>query len=132
MVAPTTQELEPPVIPAGLPGRFSPPQGNGGREQLKACIQRKDGFKKAVLEKVPGAEWIADQAGFEPGKSTETATTMLTGDTTITAMFATTDNGTIGAIQGVLATGRQGKIVVFGNDISVWPSGILESWRSTT
>jgi sugar transport system substrate-binding protein len=85
----------------------------------EACIQRKDGFKKAVLEKVPGAEWIADQAGFEPGKSTETATTMLTGDATITAMFATTDNGTIGAVQGVLATGRQGKIVVFGNDISV-------------
>lgn len=85
----------------------------------EACVQRKAGFKKAVQEKVPGAVWAADQAGFEPGKSTETATIMLTGDPNITAMFATTDNGTIGAVQGVIATGRQGKVVVFGNDISV-------------
>lgn len=85
----------------------------------EACVQRKAGFKKAVEEKVPGVEWAADQAGFEPGKSTETATTMLTGDPNITAMFATTDNGTIGAIQGVMAAGRQGQTVVFGNDISV-------------
>lgn len=85
----------------------------------EACVQRKAGFKKAVEEKVPGVVWAADQAGFMPGKSTETATTMLTGDTAITAMFATTDNGTIGAVQGVVATGREGKVVVFGNDISV-------------
>jgi len=44
---------------------------------------------------------------------------MLTGDTAINAMFATTDNGTIGAIQGIMASGRQGRAVVFGNDISV-------------
>ncbi|MFO1138713.1 MAG: substrate-binding domain-containing protein [Paracoccus sp. (in: a-proteobacteria)] len=85
----------------------------------EACVQRKAGFKKAVEEKVPGVEWAADQAGFEPGKSTETATTMLTGDTAINAMFATTDNGTIGAIQGISAAGRKGQAVVFGNDISV-------------
>lgn len=85
----------------------------------EACVQRKAGFKKAVEEKVPGAVWAADQAGFQPGKSTETATTMLTGDPAISAMFATTDNGTIGAVQGVIAAGRQGRIVVFGNDISV-------------
>lgn len=85
----------------------------------EACVQRKAGFKKAVEERVPGVEWAADQAGFEPGKSTETATTMLTGDTGITAMFATTDNGTIGAVQGVTAAGREGQVVVFGNDISV-------------
>ena len=85
----------------------------------EACVQRKAGFKKAVEEKVPGVVWAADQAGFEPGKSTETATTMLPGDSAITAMFATTDNGTIGAVQGVTAAGRKGKVVVFGNDISV-------------
>ena len=85
----------------------------------EACVQRKSGFKKAVEEKIPGVVWAADQAGFQPGKSTETATTMLTGDQAITAMFATTDNGTIGAVQGVIAAGREGKIVVFGNDISV-------------
>jgi ABC-type sugar transport system substrate-binding protein len=85
----------------------------------EACVERKAGFKKAVTEKVPGVEWAGDQAGFEPGKSTETATTMLTADTGITAMFATTDNGTVGAIQGIEATGREGSVVVFGNDISI-------------
>ncbi|MFV0384327.1 substrate-binding domain-containing protein [Paracoccus sp. (in: a-proteobacteria)] len=84
----------------------------------EACVQRKEGFKKAVEEKLPGVVWAADQAGFEPGKSTETATTMLTGDPEINAMFATTDNGTIGAVQGIGAAGRTGKVVVFGNDIS--------------
>ena len=85
----------------------------------EACLLRKKGFKEAVGEKVPGVVWAADQAGFEPGKSTETATTMLTGDPEINAMFATTDNGTVGAIQGIMASGGQGKVVVFGNDISV-------------
>lgn len=85
----------------------------------EACVERKKGFKQAVGEKIPGVEWAADQAGFEPGRSTETATTMLTGAGAINAMFATTDNGTVGAIQGVAATGREGSVVVFGNDISV-------------
>jgi sugar transport system substrate-binding protein len=88
-------------------------------DQYEACVQRKNGFKKAVSEAVPGAVWAADQTGFEPGKSTATATTMLTGDPEITAMFATTDNGAIGAVQGVVAAGREDKVVVFGNDISV-------------
>lgn len=85
----------------------------------EACVQRKAGFKDAVAEAVPGVVWAADQAGFEPDKSTSTATTILTGDPTIDAFFATTDNGTIGAVQGVLNTNRVGKTVVFGNDISL-------------
>ncbi|KKC35304.1 hypothetical protein WH87_17115 [Devosia epidermidihirudinis] len=84
----------------------------------EACVERKAGFKAAVEELVPGVIWGADQAGFEPGKSTETATTMLTGDSEIVAMFATTDNGTVGAVQGIQASGREGKVVVFGNDMS--------------
>lgn len=85
----------------------------------EACVARKNGFKKAVSEKVPGVVWASDQAGYQPGKSTETATTMLTGDPTITALFATTESGSIGAVQAVLAAGRTGKVAVFGNDISV-------------
>ncbi|MDR1237221.1 MAG: substrate-binding domain-containing protein [Propionibacteriaceae bacterium] len=85
----------------------------------EACLERKAGFKRGVEEILPGVVWAADQAGFEPDKSTATATTMLTGDDKIEAMYGTTDNGTIGAIQGVVATQRSGKTVVFGNDISV-------------
>ena len=85
----------------------------------EACVQRKGGFKRAVEEILPNVQWVADQAGFEPDKSTSTATTMLTGDDTLQALYGTTDNGTIGAIQGVIATNRVGKTVVFGNDISV-------------
>lgn len=85
----------------------------------EACVQRKAGFKEAVLSILPGATWGSDQAGFEPDKSTTTATTILTGDDKIDAMFATTDNGTIGAVQGVINTKRVGKTVVFGNDISI-------------
>ena len=84
-----------------------------------ACVQRKDGFKKAVEEILPDVQWVADQAGFEPDKSTSTATTILTATPTLDAFFATTDNGTIGAIQGVIASDRKGETVVFGQDISV-------------
>ena len=84
----------------------------------EVCVERKEGFKEAVEAIVPGVEWAADQAGFEPEKATSTATTILTGDPNIDAIFATTDNGTIGAIQGVQGTGGQGRTVVFGNDIS--------------
>jgi sugar transport system substrate-binding protein len=85
----------------------------------EACRQRKAGFKEAVTSVVPGAQWVADQAGFEPDKATSTATTMLTGDKSIDAFFATTDNGTVGAVQAVNTTGAKGKTVVFGNDISL-------------
>lgn len=84
----------------------------------EACVERKEGFKKAVEELVPDVEWVTDQAGFEPDKSTTTATAMLAGDE-LDAFFATTDNGTIGAVQGVINTGNEGKTVVFGNDISL-------------
>jgi sugar transport system substrate-binding protein len=84
----------------------------------EACRERKKGFKDAILKVLPGAKFVADQAGFEPDKATSTATNILTGDPKIDALFATTDNGTIGAIQGVQNTHRKGKTVVFGNDIS--------------
>jgi len=85
----------------------------------QACVERKAGFKTAVESVLPNVQWAADQAGFEPDKATSTATTILTGDPKVDAFFATTDNGTIGGVQGVLATGRAGKTVVFGNDISL-------------
>lgn len=84
----------------------------------EACVERKNGFKKAVAEIVPNVQWVADQAGYQPDKATTTATTMLTGNK-LDAFFATTDNGTIGAVQGVLNTDNKGKTVVFGNDISL-------------
>lgn len=92
----------------------------------EACVQRKEGFKQAVEEILPDVEWVADQAGFEPDVSTTTATTMLNG-TELDAFFATTDNGTIGAVQGVLNTNNAGNTVVFGNDISLQLAGYFQS-----
>lgn len=100
-------------------GVMSPRFGILNCDVYEACVERKKGFKEAVQKILPDVQWAADQAGFEPDKSTSTATNILTGDPKIDAFFATTDNGTIGAIQGVQNTKRQGKTVVFGNDISV-------------
>lgn len=85
----------------------------------QACRERKQGFKEGLTAKVPGANFVADQAGFEPDKAGRTATTMITGDKNIDAFYATTDNGTIGALQGIEATKTLGKIVVLGSDMSV-------------
>jgi simple sugar transport system substrate-binding protein len=85
----------------------------------QACRERKQGFKEGLTAKVPGAQFVADQAGFEPDKAGRTATTMITGDKTIDAFYATTDNGTIGALQGIEATKTEGHMVVFGSDMSV-------------
>jgi len=85
----------------------------------QACRDRKAGFKEALLAKVPGAKFVADQAGFEPDKAGQTATNILTGDSKVDAFYATTDNGTIGALQGITATKRLDRTVVFGSDMSV-------------
>lgn len=100
-------------------GNTAPKFGILNCDVYQACVERKSGFKKGVESVVPGVQWVADQAGFEPQKSTDTATTMLTGNAGIDAMYGTTDNGTTGAIQGVIATNRKGKTVVFGDDISL-------------
>ncbi|MDT5014635.1 MAG: sugar transport system substrate-binding protein [Mycobacterium sp.] len=100
-------------------GNMSPRIAILNCDVYQACVERKAGFKTAVESVLPDVQWAADQAGFEPDKATSTATTILTGDPKVDAFFATTDNGTIGAVQGVLATSRTGKTVVFGNDISL-------------
>jgi simple sugar transport system substrate-binding protein len=88
-------------------------------DAYQACRDRKAGFKAGLLAKVPGAQFVADQAGFQPDTAPKTATDMLTGDPNIDAFYSTNDNGTIGALKGVQATNHIGKTVIFGSDISV-------------
>jgi ABC-type sugar transport system substrate-binding protein len=98
-------------------GVAAPRFGILGCDVYEACRQRKAGFKDAVTKAVPGVVWAADQDGYEAGKSTETATNMLTGDAAIDGLFANNENGVIGAMQGVIGTDRLRKVAVFGNDI---------------
>lgn len=98
-------------------GVAAPRFGTLGCEAYEACRQRTLGFKDAVTKTLPGTVWAAAQDGFEPGKVVSTTTDMLTGDTAIDALFANNENGVIGAVQGVKAAGRTGKVAVFGNDI---------------
>ena len=99
-------------------GMTAPNIGILNCDVYEACVQRKTGFKAALLMKVPGAKFVSDQEGFVLDKATQKATDMLTANPEIDAFYATTDNGAMGGIQGILATGHEGKTVVFGSDMS--------------
>jgi ABC-type sugar transport system substrate-binding protein len=85
----------------------------------EACRERKAGFKRALSAKVPGVRYVADQAGFLPDKAPTTAADILTAKPNVDGIYATTDNGTIGALKGIQATNHVGRTVVLGSDISV-------------
>lgn len=87
-------------------------------DMYEACIPRKEGFKAAVEKLVPGVQWVADQSAVDPDKTTSVATNELTANPDLDAIYATTENGTVGAIQAVINTDHRGKTVVFGIDMS--------------
>jgi simple sugar transport system substrate-binding protein len=99
-------------------GNESPKFGIINCDMYEACLPRKQGFKDAVEAVLPDVQWVADQSAVEPDKTTSVATNELTAHPDLDAIFATTENGTVGATQAVINTGNTGNTVVFGLDMS--------------
>ncbi len=87
-------------------------------EFVQVCVQRREGFEKALKEKVPGYSIVANQQATDPTKSIDTATNILTAHPSLDAFFGESGGATIGGVKAVQNTGHVGKTVVFGGDMT--------------
>jgi len=90
----------------------------------EAANQRNKGFLDEV-RRLPGVELVAQQDAWIAERATEKVEQMLAAHPEINVIWAANEGGTVGAVTGVKAAGRTGKVVVFGTDMSEQIAGFL-------
>jgi ABC-type sugar transport system substrate-binding protein len=94
-------------------------------EQFEVCIQRREGFEAALLERVPDAEIVANQEGLTLDEAVERAEQVITAQPEIDAFYGEAGSQMLGAVRAVQARGLQGEIAVFGGDMSTQAAQML-------
>lgn len=87
-------------------------------EFVEVCVQRREGFEKALKEKVPGYEIAANQEGTVVDKAVKVGENIITANSDLDAFFGESGGATEGAIKAVEKRGKEGQIVVFGSDMT--------------
>jgi len=87
-------------------------------EFVEVCVQRRDGFDKAMKEKLPGYTVVANQKGGDASASLSAAQNVLTANPDLDAFMGEYGDATIGAVKAVQSANRVGKTVVFGGDMT--------------
>jgi simple sugar transport system substrate-binding protein len=88
-------------------------------EFVEVCIDRKNGFEKALGEKLEGFTIADSQRGGDASASLTAAQNILTANPTIDAFFGQYGDATMGALKAVEGAGKLGEIVVVGGDMSI-------------
>ncbi|TNM63194.1 sugar ABC transporter substrate-binding protein [Streptomyces sp. NP160] len=99
-------------------GITAPKIGVVNCEFVEVCVQRREGFEKALKEKVPGYSIVANQKGGDASASLTAAQNILTAQPDVDAFFGEYGDATIGAVKAVQNAGMTGKTVVFGGDMT--------------
>jgi ABC-type sugar transport system substrate-binding protein len=86
-------------------------------DQFEGCPPRKTGFQ-AQLKNVPGAEIVADQAGWLADKAQPVAEAMLQAHPDINVLWAANEGGTVAEANAVKTLGLGDKVFVFGTDMN--------------
>lgn len=86
-------------------------------DQFEGCPPRKAGFE-AQLKALPGAEVVADQAGWLADKAQPVAEAMLQAHPDINVLWAANEGGTVAHANAVKTLGLAGKVYVFGTDMN--------------
>ena len=86
-------------------------------DQFEGCPPRKAGFQ-AQLKNVPGAEVVADQAGWLADKAQPVAEAMLQAHPEINVLWAANEGGTVAEANAVKTLGLGEKVFVFGTDMN--------------
>lgn len=94
-------------------------------EQFEVCIQRREGFEEALLERVPGAQIVANQEGLAVDAAVEASERILTSNPEIDAFYGEAGSMTVGAVRAIESRGLQGDVVVFGGDMSTQVAQML-------
>jgi len=87
-------------------------------EFVEVCVIRREGFEAALKEKVPGYLIVANQEGAVLDKAVSVASTILTANPALDAIFGEAGGATLGAARAVRAQNRVGEVVVFGGDMT--------------
>jgi sugar transport system substrate-binding protein len=95
-------------------------------EQFEVCIDRRKGFEKALTGLVPGAEIVANQQGLLVDEAIQASERILTAHPDLNAFYGEAGSMSVGAVRAVQARGLQGKVVVFGGDMSTQMAQMLQ------
>jgi sugar transport system substrate-binding protein len=78
---------------------------------------RTDGFKEEIL-KLPGVKIVAEQDAWLPEMAIKKAGDIITANPDVNIIWSANEGGTVGSVMAVKNGGKQGKIAVFGTDIT--------------
>ena len=87
-------------------------------EFVEVCVQRREGFEQGLKDAGIDYTIVDNQQGTDPVKSIAVAQSMLTANPDIDAFMGESGGATTGAIKAVSDSGRVGKTVVFGGDMT--------------
>jgi len=87
-------------------------------DRFEACQRRGEGFRKALND--AGVKWTeaANQEGFMPDVGSSVAENILQANPKINILWSENEGGTIGEVIAVRTMKLQGKVFVFGTDMS--------------
>ena len=95
-------------------------------DQFEGCPPRKEGFLSKVGE-LPGAEIVADQAGWLADKAQPVAEAMLQAHPEINMFWSANEGGTVGEAMAAKTLGPGGTVFVFGTDMNNQMGQMLQS-----
>lgn len=87
---------------------------------------RTGGFK-GEISNLPGAEIVAEQDAWLPEIAIKKVGDILTANPEINLIWSANEGGTVGAVMAVKNAGQEGRIAVFGTDVSDQLAGFLLS-----
>jgi ABC-type sugar transport system substrate-binding protein len=87
-------------------------------EFVEVCVERRKGFEKGLMGRLPGAKIIANQQGTIIDQAMAVGQTVLTANPNLDAFFGESGGATLGAVKAVRSERRVGKTVVFGSDMT--------------
>ncbi len=87
-------------------------------DRFEACQRRGEGFRKALND--AGVKWVeaANQEGFMPDVGSSVAENILQANPKINILWSENEGGTIGEVIATRTMNLQGKVFVFGTDMS--------------
>ncbi|MGX6447022.1 substrate-binding domain-containing protein [Patulibacter sp. S7RM1-6] len=110
-------------------GVTAPKIGVVNCETVEVCKRRETGFEAALTKRVPGARVVSNQEGATEDKAITVAQNILNSHPDLDAFFGQAGGATAGAARAVQASGRIGKTVVFGGDMTLPLARLLADGR---
>ncbi len=71
-----------------------------------------------MVGKLPGVRIVAQQEAWMAPEAADAVASILTANPGLDIVWAANEGGTVGAVTAVKSSGRAGKVVVFGTDVS--------------